>query len=241
MSNLSQSLYLLLVQRYCERDISTVETLQLNSVNTLPFLTAYMFVNGEIFQVTNYHTNSPWSFFVIFLLAISLGCLLNYTLFLCTSLTSALTTSVVGGLKAMVQTLFGLFTFGGISHNLPTYIGISMNLWGGVWYIYEKYSQGQRTNAGPNTLRKITSLSTAEDFHKLKTLQQQKSFVNGTGPPSLQSITEESHQMHHPYSNNDSTVISFEQRNWLFQFIHLTHTHVFWMLLWYIYILKKSF
>ena len=113
----------------------------------------------------------------------------------------------------MVQTLFGLFTFGGISHNLPTYIGISMNLWGGVWYIFEKYSQGQRSNAGPNTLRKITSLSTAEDFHKLKTLQQQKSFVNGTGPPSLQSITEESHQMPLPYSNNDNTVISFEQRN----------------------------
>ncbi|XP_034314453.2 uncharacterized protein [Magallana gigas] len=206
LSNLSQSLYLLLVQRYCEKDISTVETLQLNSVNTLPFLTLYMFLNGEVFQVTKYTTNSPLSFFVIFVLAISMGCLLNYTLFLCTSLTSALTTSVVGGLKAMVQTLFGLFTFGGISHNYPTYIGISMNLSGGVWYIYEKYSEGQRSGAGSTTLKKITSLSTAEDFHRLKTSSQQT-----TRPPGLQSILEESQPRHPPHSNTESTVISFEQ------------------------------
>lgn len=208
LSNLSQSLYLLLVQRYCEKDISTVETLQLNSVNTLPFLTLYMLLNGELFQVTKYTTDSPLSFFVIFVLAISMGCLLNYTLFLCTSLTSALTTSVVGGLKAMVQTLFGLFTFGGISHNYPTYIGISMNLSGGVWYIYEKYSEGQRSGAGSTTLKKITSLSTAEDFHRLKTSSQQK-----TRPPGLQSILEESQPRHPPHSNTESTVISFEQTN----------------------------
>lgn len=206
LSNVSQSLYLLLVQRYCERDISTVETLQLNSMNTLPFLILYMLLNGELFQVAKYTTDSPLSFFVVFLLAISMGCLLNYTLFLCTSLTSALTTSVVGGLKAMVQTLVGLFTFGGISHNYPTYIGISMNLSGGVWYIYEKYSEGQRSGAGSTTLRKITSLSTAEDFHRLKTSSQQN-----TRPPGLQSILEESQSKHQPHSNSESTVISFEQ------------------------------
>lgn len=206
LSNVSQSLYLLLVQRYCERDISTVETLQHNSMNTLPFLILYMLLNGELFQVAKYTTDSPLSFFVVFLLAISMGCLLNYTLFLCTSLTSALTTSVVGGLKAMVQTLVGLFTFGGISHNYPTYIGISMNLSGGVWYIYEKYSEGQRSGAGSTTLRKITSLSTAEDFRRLKTSSQQN-----TRPPGLQSILEESQSKHQPHSNPESTVISFEQ------------------------------
>ncbi|XP_062598606.1 uncharacterized protein LOC134260038 [Saccostrea cucullata] len=207
LSNLSQSLYLLLVQRYCERDISTVETLQLNSVNTLPFLTIYMCLNGEIFKVTNYSTEKPLTFFIVFVLAVSMGCLLNYTLFLCTSLTSALTTSVVGGLKAMVQTLFGLFTFGGISHNFPTYIGISMNLSGGVWYIYDKYSEGQRSAPGSHVMKKITSLSTAEDFHRLATLQ--KSYGNGMRSSGLQSISEESHQRHP--SHSDDTVISFEQ------------------------------
>lgn len=213
LSNLSQSLYLLLVQRYCEKDISTVETLQLNSVNTLPFLTMYMFLNGEVFMVTKYSPEQPISFFVIFIFAVSMGCLLNYTLFLCTSLTSALTTSVVGGLKAMVQTLFGLFTFGGISHNLPTYIGISMNLSGGVWYIYEKYAEGQRSGTGSNVMKKITSLSTAEDFHKLKT--QQSSVANGvklTSHSNLQSISEEIHERHHQSHSND-TVISFDQKN----------------------------
>lgn len=229
LSNLSQSLYLLLVQRYCEKDISTVETLQLNSVNTLPFLTMYMFLNGEVFMVTKYSPEQPISFFVIFIFAVSMGCLLNYTLFLCTSLTSALTTSVVGGLKAMVQTLFGLFTFGGISHNLPTYIGISMNLSGGVWYIYEKYAEGQRSGTGSNVMKKITSLSTAEDFHKLKT--QQSSVANGvklTSHSNLQSISEEIHERHHQSHSND-TVISFDQKNWymctIFVFIYWDSMH----------------
>jgi solute carrier family 35 protein len=169
-----------------------------------------MFLNGEVTLVTKYSPENPFSFLVIFIFAVSMGCFLNYTLFLCTSLTSALTTSVVGGLKAMVQTLFGLFTFGGISHNLPTYIGISMNLSGGVWYIYEKYAEGQRSGKGSSVLRKITSLSTAEDFHKIKT---QQSLGNGflASPSNLQSISEEIHERHQSHSND--TVISFDQRS----------------------------
>lgn len=81
---------------------------------------------------------------VVFFLTISVGMLLNYSLFLCTGLTSALTTSVVGGLKAMVQTMLGLVTFGGVSHNLPTYLGIALNLVGGTGYIAVKYKENNK-------------------------------------------------------------------------------------------------
>jgi len=52
------------------------------------------------------------------------GCLLNYLLFLCTTYNSALTTSVTGTLKTIIQTVIGMFTFGGISINVFTILGL---------------------------------------------------------------------------------------------------------------------
>lgn len=166
LSNLTQSLYLLLVQRYIANDITTVETLQLNSFNTLPFLFLYSIINKEIFGVIQYELLGNPLFLFIFFAAISMGCLLNYSLFLCTSMTSALTTSVVGGIKAMLQTFFGLFTFGGISHNMATYVGISMNLGGSLFYIYAKFAEGKEKHRTEASLKKVISMSTAEDFKK---------------------------------------------------------------------------
>ena len=49
-----------------------------------------------------------------FLTLISLGAVLNYSLFLCTALTSALTTSLVAVAKSVIQTAVGFFVFGGV-------------------------------------------------------------------------------------------------------------------------------
>ncbi|CAG2239238.1 SLC35D [Mytilus edulis] len=104
------------------------------------------------------------------LAAYTCGGLSNLTqslyLLLVQSMTSALTTSVVGGIKAMLQTLFGLFTFGGISHNMATYVGIGMNLSGGLYYIFSKFSEGKSKHRSEESLKKIISISTAEDFKK---------------------------------------------------------------------------
>ncbi|KAI8796341.1 UDP-sugar transporter [Biomphalaria glabrata] len=154
-SNFMQALYLLLVQKYSEQHLSVTETLQLNSFNTLPLLLLAALVNGELVAILEYpHLTEPF-FIFMFLLSISVGMLLNYSLFLCTSLTSALTTSVVGGLKALAQTLIGLFTFGGVSHNLATYIGISMNLIGGIAYIWARYAESKSRPS----LKQVISLS----------------------------------------------------------------------------------
>ena len=166
LSNLTQSVYLLLVQRATNGKLSTVESLQLNSINTIPLLIVICIVKGEIWEVKSYDKFTETIFIVVFVLAIFLGCLLNYSLFLCTSLTSALTTSVVGGLKALAQTVLGLFTFGGVSHNIPTYLGISMSVSGGLSYIFAKYLENRERHTVD--LRKIMSFSTAEDLRVMK-------------------------------------------------------------------------
>ena len=121
---------------------------------------------GEIWEVQSYSQFTETIFIVVFSLAVLLGCLLNYSLFLCTSLTSALTTSVVGGLKALAQTVLGLFTFGGVSHNISTFIGISMSVSGGLSYIFAKYLENKQRHTVD--LRKIMSFSTSEDLRSLK-------------------------------------------------------------------------
>lgn len=188
LSNIAQSVYLLLVQRATHGKLSTVESLQLNSINTLPFLIVFCILNGECEELMGYSYYDDTSFYVIFFMAISLGCLLNYSLFLCTSLTSALTTSVVGGLKALAQTVLGIFTFGGVSHNLSTAVGISMSVSGGLAYIFAKYRENMANQA--LDLRKIMSFSTAED---LKVMQggngkSQNGITNGAANGTVRSV-----------------------------------------------------
>ena len=189
LSNLTQSLYLLLVQRYISKDTTTVETLQLNSFNTLPFLLIYSIINQDMFKVLQYERLGNPVFIFVFFAAISMGCLLNYSLFLCTSMTSALTTSVVGGIKAMLQTLFGFFTFGGISQNMATYVGISMNLSGGLFYIYAKFTEGKAKHRSEESLKKVISLSTAEDF-KMYSNENLKSAMSNGKLHSIPEVTD---------------------------------------------------
>ncbi|XP_050391867.2 putative UDP-sugar transporter DDB_G0278631 [Patella vulgata] len=165
LSNFTQAVYLILVQKFSQQDMTTAQTLQLNSYNTLPLLLLYSCINREIIDMWQYKHFYSIQFIIMFFLAISMGCLLNYSLFMCASLTSALTTSVVGGLKALAQTLLGLFTFGGVSHNLATYTGISVNLSGGILYIFSKYRENRKNKS--YDMKKVMSISSAEDFKDL--------------------------------------------------------------------------
>ena len=133
-SVLTQAIYLTLVQKFSQGKMSTNETLQLNSYNSIPLLVFCLLANNEMTEVLNYpHLWQP-DFIFLYLLLISAGCLLNYSMFLCTSINSALTTSVVGSLKSVLQTAIGMFTFGGVSLNMASITGILINLTGGVLY-----------------------------------------------------------------------------------------------------------
>ena len=185
-SNFTQALYLLLVQKYSERHMSVAETLQLNSYNTLPMLLLVAIVNGEVGHVSTYPQLGEVTFWLVFFLAISVGMVLNYSLFLCTSLTSALTTSMVGGLKALAQTLLGLFTFGGVSHNLATFVGISMNLTGGIAYILARYRETKARTGSLPGMKKIVSFNALDRSVDTKSTTAITSNGHLEFPPALQ-------------------------------------------------------
>jgi len=124
-SVLSQAMYLLLVQKHAD-DIGAAESLHLNSYNTLPMLLICSIGSGELRLALHDFALSDIGFVVTFTVVTVFGCLLNYLLFLCTTYNSALTTSVTGTLKTIIQTVIGMFTFGGISINIFTILGMTI-------------------------------------------------------------------------------------------------------------------
>ena len=126
-SVLSQAMYLLLVQKHAD-DVGAAESLHLNSYNTLPMLLICSAGSGEFHVALKNFALTDMGFVATFTVVTVFGCLLNYLLFLCTTYNCALTTSVTGTLKTIVQTVIGMFTFGGISINIFTILGTNICL-----------------------------------------------------------------------------------------------------------------
>ena len=143
LSVFSQALYLTSVQSLSlqEDTLSASSIAYLNSLNCLiPLLlcTAY---TSEFSQVWAFPDLSSPRFLLAFLLVITMGCALNYSVFLCTTLTSALTLSVVGVTKSVVVVMVGLFAFGGVKLSLLGGGGVALNTLGSSLYTYAKYRE----------------------------------------------------------------------------------------------------
>lgn len=161
ISVVSQAMYLLLVQRL-SNEYSTLEILHVTSINSLPMMVICCLATGEYKRaIINFDTQSI-GFILVFFIVICIGCLLNYLLFLCTSVNSALTTSITGVLKSVLQTTIGLFTFGGIAVNSFTVIGISTNLIGAIWYSVIKYREKTGAIKAPRERERLLSESKSD-------------------------------------------------------------------------------
>ena len=141
LSVFMQGLYLTLVQRVSQTKVSTAHSLYLNAYNTLPVLVLLAGVSGELNSAVFYQGYADIGFILLLLAVVCMGCLLNYSLFLCTTFNSALTTTIVGGMKGVVQTVIGIFTFGGIDLNISNTIGLTINAFGGILYALLKFKQ----------------------------------------------------------------------------------------------------
>ena len=113
-----QAGYFTLVQKDSEvNQMSTLQMLHLNACNTFPIFTIFSIVLGEFSPATQHLSESSIPFLLLYTLLLASGGVLMFSTFLCTSLCSALTTSVVGVPKSFLQTLIGYFTFGGVPYH----------------------------------------------------------------------------------------------------------------------------
>ncbi|KAG5048509.1 hypothetical protein JHK85_009612 [Glycine max] len=71
-----------------------------------------------------------------------MGIVLNFNMFLCTIVNSALTTTtIVGVLKGIVSTTLVFFLLGGVQVHALNVSGLVINTAGGVWYSFAKYQK----------------------------------------------------------------------------------------------------
>ncbi|KGN62858.1 UDP-galactose/UDP-glucose transporter 7 [Cucumis sativus] len=139
-----QTMYLVLVEKSGAEDgLSSVEIMFYNSFLSLPFLSFLILSTGEFpnsLSLLIAKSNS-FSFLVLFLLSLVMGIVLNFTMFLCTIVNSALTTTIVGVLKGVGSTTLGFVILGGVEVHALNVTGLVINTAGGVWYSYAKYHQ----------------------------------------------------------------------------------------------------
>uniref|UniRef100_A0A5B7AWR8 Sugar phosphate transporter domain-containing protein n=2 Tax=Davidia involucrata TaxID=16924 RepID=A0A5B7AWR8_DAVIN len=139
-----QTMYLVLVEKSGAEDgLSSVEIMFYNSFLSLPFLLFIIIATGEFPNSLSllFAKSTSLSFLVILLVSLVMGIVLNYTMFLCTIVNSALTTTIVGVLKGVGSTTLGFVLLGGVQVHALNVTGLIINTAGGVWYSYAKYQQ----------------------------------------------------------------------------------------------------
>ncbi|XP_023323853.1 UDP-galactose/UDP-glucose transporter 7 [Eurytemora carolleeae] len=145
LSVFAQASYLTLVQKSSEfNHKNTLEMIYINAYNTLPVFLTMALVLGEPSKVANSLLHEVASFYYVFLLLVVSGSVLTYSQFLCAAVCSALTTSMVGHCKSVIQTVLGFYTFGGVKFHPLNIAGLVMNILGGVVYAYVKQMEGRR-------------------------------------------------------------------------------------------------
>ncbi|XP_020588830.1 putative UDP-sugar transporter DDB_G0278631 isoform X2 [Phalaenopsis equestris] len=142
-----QTMYLMLVEKSSAEDgLSSVEIMLYNAILSIPFLLFIIIATAEFphslaLLIEKAHS---FSFFLIFILSLVMGIVLNFTMFLCTTVNSALTTTIVGVLKGVGSTTLGFLLLGGVEVHALNITGLIINTIGGVWYSYAKYQQKKR-------------------------------------------------------------------------------------------------
>lgn len=163
LSVIFQAAYLSSIQKCGEEDAknnrlgggtSSLQTLYECSTFSTPILAFFFLLTGEYSGI--WHSLEVNSLLTI-MAVIFCGSLLCFSQFWCTLNNNAVTTSVVGVLKSIVQTIAGMLLFESISNfSSITLIGMTINLVSGCWYTYlkymEKYSEPSMSKMTPRSI-----------------------------------------------------------------------------------------
>ncbi|CAI6004206.1 unnamed protein product [Closterium sp. NIES-65] len=115
LSNLTTALYLTLIARLGKSTgLNSFGLMWSNGINCIPALLLWTFVSGEIQRALAFPALLDPAFLVVLSMSCLMAFALNYTVFLNTSLNSALTQNMCGNLKDLGTVGIGWALFGGL-------------------------------------------------------------------------------------------------------------------------------
>jgi len=148
-----QALYLIFVKRTgAESELDSFSILYFHSIMSIPLISILVLVHNEYESARNSLLlgYNDIGFMISLLLSITMGALLNYALFLCTQVTTPITTLLSGHVKSFAQIFIGLFTFEGVELTMGFLIGLILSMGGAVLYIHEKYDTVKKSELQKN-------------------------------------------------------------------------------------------
>lgn len=140
VSVFTQALYFLVVQQLgVDRAFNALSIVYINSVTCTPLMLFFTFAYGESSGIMAYEHIGSITFWASFIFVVLFACIFSYSIFLSTTVNSALSTALVGVIKSALTTIIGMYTFGGVTATTGFVLGQVTNLAGGALYTYEKY------------------------------------------------------------------------------------------------------
>ena len=137
--------YLLAIAKFGKQGLNTFGLMYYNNIQSLPLVVLLCWLNGDFEVLSNYKYRYDMGFWICFLFQSGLAFLLNYSIFLCTNINSALATSVTGQIKNIATTAVGYFSFGDVTYNVWNVVGLAVGVVASTWYSWLKYEESERS------------------------------------------------------------------------------------------------
>ncbi|XP_047325552.1 UDP-N-acetylglucosamine transporter UGNT1 [Impatiens glandulifera] len=139
LSNVTTALYLATISRIGKSSgLNTFGLMWCNGIICGPILLFWTFVRGDLETTMNFQYLFSPGFMVVLLLSCVLAFFLNYSIFLNTTLNSALTQTICGNLKDFFTIGLGWMLFGGLPFDFFNVVGQVLGFVGSGLYAYYK-------------------------------------------------------------------------------------------------------
>ncbi|KAG6407994.1 hypothetical protein SASPL_130996 [Salvia splendens] len=141
LANISTAVYLTTISRIGKTTgLNSFGLMWCNGVLCGPVLLVWIFIQGDIKTTMNFQYLLSPGFLVVLFFSCILAFILNYTVFLNTTLNSALTQTICGNLKDFFTIALGWAIFGGLALDLLNVTGQLICFAGSGIYAYYKFT-----------------------------------------------------------------------------------------------------
>lgn len=139
LSNITTAIYLATISRIGKSSgLNSFGLMWCNGILCGPVLLFWTFIRGDLRMTMDFPYLFAPGFLIVLLLSCMLAFLLNYSIFLNTTLNSAVTQTICGNLKDLFTISLGWMFFGGLPFDLLNVIGQLLGFIGSGLYAYFK-------------------------------------------------------------------------------------------------------